>query len=322
MSSTKSGITRHLRLLVALLILAALVFFVDVNALLAALSQLTVKAICYLALISVALVYISALKWGLFLEALGRQTSSLKLFALYHVGYFVNLVLPSYLGGDAVRSAYMGKEIGQHQALAATILERYTGIVAMVVMALVCVWFVDLVTLPMKIAVVLLALGLVTLTALALSTKLLKLLATIPLIGKFVVHLNKIQAALLLAGKNPELMAKALALSVLYHLMTVVNTIACGYAVGWYDPPIGELFVVVPLILIVAAIPAAPNSLGIQEGAFLFFLQGVGATPAQALGLALVLRAKGYVLALVGGLFWLQIKYEKKDSVPIIESVP
>ena len=60
----------------------------------------------------------------------------LHLFNLYLVGYFVNLFMPSYLGGDLVRSWYAGKEIGQHEALAATILERYTGFVAMIVLAI------------------------------------------------------------------------------------------------------------------------------------------------------------------------------------------
>ena len=93
----------------------------------------------------------------------------------------------------------------------------------------------------------------------------------------------------------------------MYHTVTVVNTLAAAAAVGWSQPPVAELFVVLPLILLVGALPLTPNGLGIQEGAFFFFLCAVGASPAQALGVALVLRAKSYVLALFGWLVWLTL---------------
>ncbi|NBO19859.1 MAG: hypothetical protein EBV03_11695, partial [Proteobacteria bacterium] len=98
---------------------------------------------------------------------------------------------------------------------------------------------------------------------------------------------------------------KALLLSVLFHSVTVVNTVAAGYVVGWDNPPIRELFVVLPLILLVGALPITPSGLGIQEGAFFYFLGGLGASPGQALGIALVLRAKSYLLALLGWLCWI-----------------
>jgi uncharacterized membrane protein YbhN (UPF0104 family) len=102
-----------------------------------------------------------------------------------------------------------------------------------------------------------------------------------------------------------KLLLKAFGLSVLFHLLTIVNTAAVGAAVGWSDIPWGGLLVVVPLILLIGAVPISPQGLGIQEGAFVFFLHSVGATTGQALAIALVLRAKSYVLAILGGGVWL-----------------
>jgi uncharacterized membrane protein YbhN (UPF0104 family) len=99
-------------------------------------------------------------------------------------------------------------------------------------------------------------------------------------------------------------------LSITFHLLTVVNTVAVATAVGWASPPWGDLFVVVPLILLVGAVPISPHGLGLQEGAFVFFLHSVGATTGQALAIALVLRAKSYVLALVGALGWILMPKE------------
>jgi uncharacterized protein (TIRG00374 family) len=273
------------------------------------------QAILYLGLLAVLLIYISSLKWQYFLEALGSHVSVFHLFRLYMVGYFINLVVPSYVGGDAVRSWYAGKKVGQHEAATATILERYTGFVAMVVLALSFVWFVDLVTIEIKLAVVGIALGLIAITLLALSPGLLNQFDKISQLRPIIKHVKKIQAGFHLARKDKRLLVKAMALSFVFHTATVVNTMAAAYAVGWYNPPMQDMFVVLPLILLIGALPIAPSGLGIQEGAFYFFLTGLGATPGQALGVGVVLRAKGYTVALIGGLVWYFVKRAEAKGI-------
>ena len=127
--------------------------------------------------------------------------------------------------------------------------------------------------------------------------------------------LEKLQTSFHLVRRNQRVVVSAMALSFLYHSLTVFNTALAGAAVGWTDPSILKLFVVVPIILLIGALPVSPQGLGIQEGAFYYFLQVAGATPAQALGVALVLRAKSYVLALFGGVVWLFQKNQQKEQV-------
>ncbi len=313
MSIAKSpAFLRSLKVAVAVLILASLIYHVDARELIRVLKNLTIESALWLFLISVALIYISALKWSYFLTAFGTRIKVLTLFNFYLVGYFVNLVLPSYLGGDAVRSWYAGKKSGQHEALAATVLERYTGLVAMVFLAMLFMWNVPAVTFQIKCAVILIATGILVFTILALSAQTLSLVKRMPYIQAFLPHFQKIQDALNLARKDPILLGKSLVLSLIYHSVTVLNTMAAAYAVGWWDPPIQELFVVLPLILLIGSIPVTPGGLGVQEGAFYYFLHAVGATGPQAIGVALILRAKGYVIALLGGLAWLKVR---RDSI-------
>lgn len=294
--------------LFSLLLLSVLVYLVDIRELWGALSQLTLEALFYLFVLAVLLVYVSAQKWQFFLDALGSRVPVFHLFKLYMVGYFINLVVPSYVGGDAVRSWYAGKKVGQHEAATATILERYTGMVAMVTLALGFVWMVDLVTFEIKCAVLLVSLGLFVLSVLALSPRLIDQFERITQLRPLLKHVRKVQSGFHLARKNNRLIVKSMALSYVFHTLTVFNTMVAAYAVGWYDPPVLDLFVVLPLILLIGAIPIAPSGLGIQEGAFFFFLTGLGAEPAQALGVGVVLRTKAYVVALVGGLIWWRIK--------------
>lgn len=286
------------------MLLAVLLYLAHPAELVQALSQLTIVLALYLMLISVLLVYASALKWKLFIESFGKSASLWSLFHYYLVGYFVNLLAPSYVGGDIARSWYVGKKIGQHQAFTATILERYTGLAAMIGLGVVFVWFVDQANSVVRLSVVLLAVGLVIGTSLALSQRALSFLGRIRFLASLLKHLEKIQEGLRLARSNHGLLLKTISLSLLFHSITVLNTFAAAYAVGWTSVPVGDLFVVLPLILLIGALPVAPSGLGVQEGAFYFFLTGIGATPAQALGVGVILRAKSYVLALWGGLYW------------------
>jgi len=300
----KTGNIRIAKTFFGLAVLALLLWAVDFRKLIDAFSHLTLESIIYLVLMSVVLIHVSALKWEMFLESLGGKIPVARLFRLYIVGYFVNLVLPSYLGGDAVRSFYAGKSVGQHEALAATILERYTGLVAMVTLGIVASFVRSDVPWQIRGAMLLVGLGLAVITVAALSSRAIDLFERIPHLARVTKHLYKIQEGLHLARTDTPLLTKAMGFSFAYHLLTVVNTIVAATAVGWWNPPFMDLVVVLPLVLLVSAIPLSPSGLGIQEGAWVFFLQSIGATPAQAMGIALVLRAKSYIIAIFGYFFW------------------
>ncbi|MDZ4786421.1 MAG: lysylphosphatidylglycerol synthase transmembrane domain-containing protein [bacterium] len=303
--------SRFFKIFIAILAFSLLFYMVDLEELKSSLFKLTPENIFYLMMLSVLLLYLSALKWSYFLEAFSGPVSVLKLFNLYMLGYFVNLIAPSYIGGDAARSYFIGKKVGQHQAFAATILERYTGLVAMLSLGVVFVWIVDLVTWPIRIAVIVAALGLVVATIIALSEYSLTMLSKIKPLLPVIKHLKKIQDALKLAKGNKTLLLKALIVSFTYHFFTVINVLIAAAVIGWNDPSIVELFVVLPLIFLVSALPLTPNSLGLQEGAYYYFLTGIGATPTQALSIGIVLRAKTYVLAIWGGIVWLLMADKK-----------
>ena len=134
------------------------------------------------------------------------------------------------------------------------------------------------------------------------------LCARLKLPNRLVELARRIEGGLVWGAAEPRLMVQAFGLSFVFHVMTIVNTVAVAHAVGWVSAPWGELFVVVPLILLVGAIPVSPQGLGIQEGAFVFFLQAAGASGAQGLAVALLLRAKSYVLALLGVVLWLGLR--------------
>lgn len=293
-----------MKAILAIVLLLVLLYLTDIAALWQSLSQLRLSDILNLSLASIILIYISALKWGFFLEFLGSPVKVSRLFALYLLGYFVNLIMPSYLGGDVVRSFYIGKKVGQHEALSATIMERYTGLVAMVFLAFIFMWFVEQVTLEIKFSILVVALGLIAATYVVLVDWPLKFLEKYKPLASVVNNLRKIQNGFLLVKGDNSIIIKTILLSLLYHCFTVFNTIAAAWAVGWQQPPLLDLFVVLPVILLISAVPLTPQGLGLQEAAFFYFLQTLGASEPQAVGVAIILRAKSYILALLGGVVW------------------
>lgn len=298
-----------LRYALGLGVLALVIYAVDFSLLWSdALSNLTVASVAALLILGVVLIYLSVLKWQCFLREFGAGTGSLRLFGYYLVGYFVNLIVPSYVGGDLVRSLYAGGAGKKHEAVSATILERYTGFLAMVILAVLSAALLPALRSDLRYTVYGIGVAAAVLTAAARSAALLNTLDNLPFLTRVVSHLRRIQGGFHLAERNPRLLLKAMVLSFLFHGCSVLNVAAAAWAVGWGPIPWLELFAVVPLIMIVGAVPVTPGGLGLQEGAYVVFLTMIGASPAQAAGIGVVLRLKTYLLALAGGAVWLKIR--------------
>ena len=102
-------------------------------------------------------------------------------------------------------------------------------------------------------------------------------------------------------------------------MLTVYNTLLSATAVGWDSASVSGLFVVVPLVLLVSILPLTPNGVGLQEGAFLFFLERVGASRPEALAVGVVLRAKVTILGGIGGVLWWWEQRKKNGQLSVEE---
>jgi|GEM_PF-264410 len=294
----------------AFALLAAVFLFVSPTALMHELASISLKHVALLLLISFVLVWVSCLKWRVFLGA--DAPSTMFLFRLYLIGYFVNTLVPSYVGGDAARSYLAGKRAGQANAASATILERYTGLVAMFALGLIASLapFGAIMPLHIRLVVIVLALGLAIASLLVLWKKtFLVVQRFVPL--KSAAFLANIRSGLIAGLSNRKALAQACVLSLIYHCFTVLNVAIAAQAVGWDAVPIWQLFVVLPVILTIGGLPLTPSGLGLQEGAFVYFLALLGASHPESLAIGILLRAKTFLLAIIGGVFFV---FEQRGS--------
>lgn len=304
-SMSKRGLFKAL---VAMAAVMVVLWTVDLRQVAEALSRVSAADVLILALLSFILVGVSVWKWGCFLRRLGIRAGFWRLFRLYLIGYFVNVFTPSFVGGDVVRSLYVGPNVDKAHAVSATFLERYTGVVAMLAMALCAVFLSEATTIEIRALVVFLSAGCAVATWFLFSSRFSRASRRFYVPEKIVRVMDRVHEGLVWGVEDTKLVWRTLGISLLFHVLTVVNTAAVAHAIGWAPVPWTGLLIVVPLILIVGAVPVSPQGLGIQEGAFVFFLCSVGARSDQALAIALVLRVKSYLLAILGGFLWLGVR--------------
>lgn len=280
---------------VAVVMLGVLVRLIGTGEIAHSLSRVTVPSMMALLAVSGALILVSVLKWRAFLRLFAPVPSVWRLSELYLVGYFVNLFLPSRIGGDLVRSLSLARPGGRTETLVCTFLERLTGLLAMLLIA--CGGL--LITHQS-----LLITGVVVSLAGAGWGGALALWVGIPARwfpwSRIASLVERMERALAAVRGDVPLLVQSMGLSLLFHGLTVVNTQVAAWAIG--APPIafGDLFVVLPLILLLGSIPLTPQGLGVQEGMWVFFLGQIGVSPADSLAISLVLRAKSYLLGMVG----------------------
>ncbi len=309
-----------------IVLLAAVFYYVDTKQLIDVFKGIDLLQLFLLFVASFVLIWISCIKWRMFIRASGHNPDLFYLIRLYVLGYFVNLISPSTFGGDVVRSYQLAKTSGKtYESFSSTFLERFTGLIAMALLAVTAVLIGTVETKGLEVPVFLFALIVMggsfvcfTKVGITLFEKVSLMLGGI-LGMKFKARLStfvsKIKAASDYARGDFSLITKTLLVSFVFHFCTIWNTKLAANAIGWWAAPIDGLLVVVPLVLIVSSIPLTPGGIGIQESAFVFLLQRIGANREEALAVALLLRAKSIVLGLLGGIIWFSLKQPNQSDI-------
>jgi len=98
-----------------------------------------------------------AWRWRLLVARCGAELPYARLLRLSMIGLFFNKTLPSSAGGDAVRIWLFGKQSTWRVAAYSVLLDRVVGVVALVVLAVLCLpWTLGLVRNPVGRAALLL----------------------------------------------------------------------------------------------------------------------------------------------------------------------
>ncbi len=237
---------------------------------------------------------VSALRWQWLARPLGFTQPLRRFVGLYFVGMFFNLLLPTSIGGDAVRAVALHPGPGRRvAAFLSVLLDRLSGL--LVLLALACAAAaVCPVPLPLwvKLAVGGAAGGAaVALAVLPASTRLLaRLDATGPgrghrLLAKLRHLATSLRGAWSVYRRRPGLLAATTGLSAVVQLAGVVQVALIGRSVG-ADVPLAVYGVAVPMVALLTLLPVSLNGMGVREAGMILFLGPAGVPAGTAVTVA------------------------------------
>jgi uncharacterized protein (TIRG00374 family) len=117
----------------ALLVIAACFFFIDLDTMLATVRQMRGYEIALLLALLTCDRVLMALKWRLLLDVGGANLPPLSVIRIYYQGWLVGSVLPSHLGGDILRAHLVAHRTGVvHPVFASVVMEKAIGFVSAV----------------------------------------------------------------------------------------------------------------------------------------------------------------------------------------------
>ena len=304
--------------------------------------------------IAFAMLFTSCFKWQLMLRMQGARLGFFYLLKNYYIGYFFTVLLPSNIGGDIVRSYYIGKRINeQYTSAVAVFLERFTGIIFLLILAVISPFFTPQVLGYMRVIIPMLGsfILLAFMMPLMKTDRLLQLmniiiLKIISIIRsifqksgiRFLISLvekmsgfygkifekgmkfyRKLMKAIALFKHHPGYLFATIILTVLFYAETWLNVFFAFRTFNVQDLGFLQIVSLLPIIMLVSMIPITFGSIGLAEGAYVFYFALVGIKLNEAWTMSLLLRFKLMLLATAGFILYLTNKERKKDYREMVQ---
>ena len=255
--------------------------------------------------------FVSSFKWYCLARSCNMSVSVWRLYAFYIVGCFFNLVLPSSIGGDFIRVHELGRHTGRYAESAAVVfVERFSGLVILVVLAMMAV-IVNLQMFNMPWLTGALAAGLVAAASVCwiiIDERPFNFLnnrfgSKIKLVSVFLSKLGKFRNAVLIYQNKPGAIWLAVFNSLLFYFLAILNVWVSALA---FDSSVSftSMLVAVPVIMFIMNIPFSIGGIGIMEFGYSFTLGLFGVNPTVAVSIALLMRIKTLIAAGIGSVIY------------------
>ncbi|MFK4506693.1 flippase-like domain-containing protein [Bradyrhizobium daqingense] len=262
----------------------------------------------FLFVLALALIFLQTFvlngRWELIMRALGVSLDWLAGWRILMISLWFNQVLPSSVGGDAVRIWLLRQRSVQlSKAIKGVAADRFTALIGLIALMVAGLPFL-LSRVTNQAA--LLAIGGLTLAGVAGTLVLLTLdrlpkrLIALPAIASFVRFGTLVRFLLLQSERRGLLFGSA----ILIHLVTAVACYALARGVG-AQLSVVDAGILIPPVVLLTAVPISISGWGVREGAMVACLGLAGVPSEQALSVSLLLGAISVIIGLVGGVIWL-----------------
>lgn len=234
------------------------------------------------------------------------------------VAHFFNSVLLGSNGGDVMKAWYAARETHHKktEAVLTVVVDRLIGLWAMLLFAC-AMMLLNLrlildnpkLRLPAVVIFVMMLTGSVVLgTAFwgGISRRWSGARAWLRRLPKGVWLENTLDSCRLF-GRAPYFVTRSLGVSMLLNAACVAQFIVIAHGMNLAIAP-ALMFVAVPIVICISALPVTPNGLGLRENLFVHMLAVIGVDATSALSLSLLAYAGSLIWSLVGGAVYLALK--------------
>jgi len=249
--------------------------------------------------------YLAAYRWFKISQLLVFKEKLSFYVQSYFKGTFFNQVLPSSIGGDAVRIIDLTREgYDKKDALYGVFVDRVVGLVGLLVLNLAATLiFFGTFERDFSLLIILITLSGISGFALLFQLHRLTFLENIKGLNLFVRLANRLNS--LYASRM--LLVKHISISVVVHLFSVLTMYGLSLALG-LDLNFQTLLIAVPPVFLLTIVPISLAGWGVREGAMIGIFMLVGADQTKVLAMSILYGLLLILSALPGSYFWIKSK--------------
>jgi uncharacterized protein (TIRG00374 family) len=251
-------------------------------------------------------VFVRAYRWNVLVRALHLRVSLGHLTALYFVGAFFNAVLPTGIGGDAVKATKLARSTGRSgESFGSVVIDRFLGLVVLLAIG-------DVALLLSRSAVdpritwavaMLFTAGVTGFGLLRSRALMLRISWLVPGVLR-----ERLKAPLLdlyegLQGYSRGALFHALLASFAFNAIWIGVNLLLGWSLG-IEAGLYHYLVFVPLVSLSLLLPSV-GGLGVREMTYVGLFGLVGVTEEKAFALGILVYGIHIATGLIGGIIYL-----------------
>lgn len=254
-------------------------------------------------------------RWKLFIDG---NISFFILLKLYLIGTFFNMFLPTNVGGDVIKGAFLKNYIDMSttKGILTSAIERISGLIALIILA----WIGCLIKFDdakrigiLTPLIVISAIIILLITCIVIFNKY-KIINRLYLSNNLKKRINDVLKLIDdIIGRvlsNGKLTIKLTMFAFLIQLSD--NVIFYFFSlVSGSNVNILNVLLIYPIIVFISMLPISLNGIGITEGTAVYLLSALGMSNETSLLTALLYRVYLVTISIVGGIFWLFINNGK-----------
>lgn len=291
----------------SVVLIAAVLWQADLHKIGSALRESSPGWFCAAIAINVVATFVMVVRWHLLLVARGRREPGIWwLFETYLIALLLGQVLPTAVGGDAVRAVDLARRTGARaEAVSSVVVDRVVGLAALGALAAGgALAGGSGIGRGTAIALGLLVVAATAVAAVALFAErlqpLLRRLAPLAARVRAEAALRSLYRALHAYRAHPATLAWVFALGAVAQALRAVSIGFLATGMG-LDLSYATLLVLCPVLFLVTVVPASLNGIGLREATFVVVLGGAGVSREDAFALGLAYFAVGVIVGALGG---------------------